>query len=82
MASILYNFFSYFMLARLKLYIKHVSLLSPGQLAPHVCYFMYVFLLFYAFVCGANKFIDWLIDWLMWNTYNLKETNTAVVVKF
>jgi len=29
------------------------------------CYFMYVFLLFYAFVCGANKLIDWLIDWLI-----------------
>jgi len=40
----------------LKLYREHVSLLSPGQLAPHVVFHVR-FLLFYAFVCGANKIL-------------------------
>ena len=39
------------------MYREHVSLLSHGQLAPHVLFHVRV-LLFYAFVCGAN----WLID--------------------
>jgi len=53
----MYKFFSYFKLARLKLYREPVSLLSPGQLAPHVLFHVRL-LLFYAFVCGANKLID------------------------
>jgi len=56
----------------LKLYREHVSLLSPGQLAPHVLFHVCFFLLFYAFVCGANKILIhwfWLIDpWFCWRT--------------